>query len=89
MGNLLLEIVARTAATTGLSVSTTRLTQDSVAFAAEFDSEDWSGEVKAIDVINDTTEWEASPALNSRDPAFREIYTSEMDGTGAWISIPG
>jgi type IV pilus assembly protein PilY1 len=82
LGNLLLEIVARTAATTGLSVSTTRLTQDSVAFAAEFDSEDWSGEVKAIDVINDTTEWEASPALNSRDPAFREIYTSEMDGTG-------
>ena len=82
LGNLLLEIVARTAATTGLSVSTTRLTQDSVAFAAEFDSEDWSGEVKAIDVLNDTTEWEASPALNSRDPAFREIYTSEMDGTG-------
>jgi len=82
LGNLLLEIVARTAATTGLSVSTTRLTQDSVAFAAEFDSEDWSGEVKAIDVINNSTDWEASPALNSRSPGTRDIFTSEMDGTG-------
>ena len=82
LGALLLEIVARTAATTGLSVSTTRLTADSVAFAAEFDSEDWSGEVKGIDVINDVTKWTASPDLNSRSPALRDIYTSEMDGTG-------
>lgn len=82
LGDLLLEIVARTAATTGLSVSTTRLTQDSVAFAAEFDSEDWSGEVKAIDVLNGSTDWTASPDLNSRDPNFRDIYTSEMDGSG-------
>ena len=82
LGNLLLEIVARTAATTGLSVSTTRLTQDSVAFAAEFDSEDWSGEVKAIDVLNNSTDWTASPGLNARSPSDRDIYTSEIDGTG-------
>lgn len=82
LGNLLLEIVARTAATTGLSVSTTRLTQDSVAFAAEFDSEDWSGEVRAIDVLAGDTEWTASPGLNSTNPIDRDIYTSQMDGTG-------
>ena len=82
LGNLLLEIVARTAATTGLSVSTTRLTQDSVAFAAEFDSEDWSGEVKAIDVLNGSTDWTASPGLNSTSPVDRDIYTSKMAGAG-------
>ena len=82
LGALLVEIVARTAATTGLSVSTTRLTADSVAFAAEFDSEDWSGEVKAIDVLNDTTKWEASPGLNTTSPVDRDIYTSKITGPG-------
>jgi len=85
LGELLLEIVARTAATTGISVSTTRLTQDSIAFAAEFDSEDWSGEVRAIDVLNGSTEWEASPALNARAPASRTILTSQADGTGGEV----
>ncbi|PKL95394.1 MAG: pilus assembly protein PilY, partial [Gammaproteobacteria bacterium HGW-Gammaproteobacteria-8] len=79
LGNLLLEIVARTAATTGISVSTTRLTQDSVAFAAEFDSEDWSGKVKAINVLNGNTVWEASSQIN---PSGRKVLTSQKDGTG-------
>lgn len=82
LGELLLEIVSRTAATTGLSVSTTRLTQGSTIFAAEFDSEDWSGNVRAIDVFEDNTLWEAGPKLDARLPTGRDIYTSEADGRG-------
>lgn len=79
LGALLLEIVARTAATTGLSVSTTRLTQQSVAFAAEFDSEDWSGEVKAINVLNGNTVWTAASGIS---PSGRDVYTSQPGGIG-------
>ena len=79
LGDILTEIVARTAATTGISVSTTRLTQDSIAFAAEFDSEDWSGEVKAINVLTGSTIWEAASQVN---PSGRKVLTSQNSGTG-------
>lgn len=82
LGEILTEIVARTSATTGLSVATTRLTEGSIIYAAEFDSEDWSGEVKAIDVFTGSTQWSASSQLDARDPATRKIYTSQADGTG-------
>lgn len=82
LGNFLLEIVARTSATTGLSVSTTRLTEGSIIYAAEFDSEDWSGEVKAIDVFTGSTQWTASAQLDARDPSGRRIYTSRASGFG-------
>ncbi len=84
LAEILLEIVARTAATTGISVSTTRLTQDSIAFAAEFDSEDWTGEVRALNVLDGTTEWQASTQFRSDliNPSRTNIYTSQADGTG-------
>ncbi len=82
LGNFLLEIVARTSATTGLSVSSTRLTEGSIIYSAEFDSADWSGNVKAIDVFSGSTEWEAGPQLDARSPASRRVLTSQADGTG-------
>jgi len=82
LGDLLLEIVSRTAATTGLSVSTTRLNTNSVAYAAEFDSTDWTGEIKAINILSGLTQWEASPGIDTLNPATRDVYTSQLDGTG-------
>ncbi|NKI35234.1 pilus assembly protein PilY [Wenzhouxiangella sp. XN79A] len=79
---ILTEIVARTSATTGLSVSTTRLTEGSIIYAAEFDSEDWSGNVKAIDVFSGSTAWEAGPQLDARSPGGRRILTSRNSGSG-------
>jgi type IV pilus assembly protein PilY1 len=88
LGAILTEIVARTSATTGLSVSTTRLTEGSIIYAAEFDSEDWSGNVKAIDVFSGSTEWEAGPQLDARTPDSRRIITSRRSGVGGQDFTP-
>jgi len=50
LGAILRDIVARSGATTGLSASSTRLNQGSIVYTAGFDSEDWSGDLLAIDV---------------------------------------
>ena len=60
---VLSDIVARTAATTGFSLSSTRLTTDSLIYAGEFSSEDWSGDLIALDADDATPEWVASERI--------------------------
>ncbi len=50
LGAILRDITARSGATTGLSASSTRLNAGSIVYTAGFDSEDWSGDLLAIDV---------------------------------------
>jgi len=87
LGAILTEIVARTSATTGLSVSSTRLTEGSIIYSAEFDSEDWSGNVKAIDVFEGTTEWEAGPQLDARTWSDRTMFTSKSGGASGNVAF--
>ena len=78
---VLREISARASAVGGVSVSATRLTQDTVAYASEFNSTGWTGELRAIDLTNQSTEWEASVDLNARAPSSRTILTYDGSGT--------
>ncbi|MFN2334927.1 MAG: pilus assembly protein, partial [Wenzhouxiangellaceae bacterium] len=75
LGNLLLDIVSRTSATAGISVSSTRLTEASTVFGSEFDTADWSGNIEAIG----ENSW-PSPTFDGH--ADRDVLTSTNNGTG-------
>lgn len=76
---VLQDIIARTAATTGASLSLTRVTGDTLVYAAEFDSNDWSGELKAINAEDGMTEYEATDELALMGADGREIFTFDPD----------
>jgi type IV pilus assembly protein PilY1 len=79
LSRVLSDIVSRTAATTGFSLSSTRLTTDSLVFAAEFDSSDWSGDLNALDPETGEEVWEASQRLahliTSEGLAARRVFS--------------
>lgn len=72
---VLADIIARTAATTGVSVSATRLTTDSLVYAAEFDSNDWTGELRALNADDGSVEYLATEQLASTGHAARNVFT--------------
>ncbi len=75
LGEILRDIVARSGATTGLSASSTRLNQGSVVYTAGFDSEDWSGDLLALDVVTGDELESAAAQLDSLGWNARTIGT--------------
>jgi len=73
--NVLRDVVARTGSVTGLTVSSTRLSTDSKIYAAEFSSEDWSGNLRAHDVDDYDVAWSAADRLETMGHAARKIFT--------------
>jgi len=75
LGAILADIAARANSTTGVSVSATRLTTDSLIYAAEFDSEGWSGELTALNAEDSTVERRASEELEILGADNRDIFS--------------
>ncbi len=75
LGAILRDIVARASASTGVAVSATRLTTDALVYAAEFDSNDWSGELWALNADTGAVEWRASQALQDKGWNNRQIFS--------------
>jgi len=75
LAGLLLDIVNRTADTTGVAVSATRLTTESFIYAGAFDSADWSGRLIALDADDGTIEHDAGENLEDLGHAGRNIVT--------------
>ncbi len=75
LGQILRDIVARSGATTGLSASSTRLNAGSIVYTAGFDSEDWSGDLLAIDVETGTELESAANRLTLLGHTGRNIVT--------------
>lgn len=72
IGSVLSTIAARTVPS-GLSANSTRLSLDSVTFQAIVDSEDWSGDIIAVDAVDGSREWRASEQVP--DHTARDIIT--------------
>jgi type IV pilus assembly protein PilY1 len=84
LGEILRDIVARSGATTGLSASSTRLNAGSVVYTAGFDSEDWSGDLRALDVITGNQLESAADRLAALGHTGRTIATWDpVDESGA------
>jgi len=79
LGNVLEDIVARAAATTGVAVSATRLTTDAFVYTGDFDSENWTGQLRALDPEDGEVEWSASDELESLGAAGRNIFSYDPD----------
>jgi len=79
LGDILADIAERSGATTGLSASSTRLNQGSVIYAAEFDSEDWIGNLRALDAIDGSELASAADELTTLGYASRSIFTYDPD----------
>lgn len=69
------DIIARAAATTGVAVSATRLATDTFVFTGDFDSENWTGQLRALDPEDGSVEWSASAELDILGHASRNIFT--------------
>lgn len=79
LSNILLDIVARSDATTSVAVSATRLTTESLVYAASFDSEDWSGEVAAINAETGDVEHLATTELEELGAGGRRVFSYDPD----------
>ena len=79
LGTVLEDIVARAAATTGVAVSATRLTTDAFVYTGDFDSENWTGQLRALDPEDGEVEWSASDELESLGAAGRNIFSYDPD----------
>jgi type IV pilus assembly protein PilY1 len=77
--NVLRDVIARTGSVTGLTVSSTRLTTGSKIFAAQFSSEDWSGDLRAHDPATYDQVWSAAEQLEDLGHSARNIWT--FDGS--------
>ena len=73
------DIIARAAATTGVAVSATRLTTDAFVYTGDFDSENWTGQLRALDPEDGDVEWSASDELESLGAASRNIFSYDPD----------
>lgn len=72
---ILSEVVARANATTSVAVSATRLTTESLVYAAAFDSADWSGELFALNAEDGSVESLATEQLESQGANGRKIFS--------------
>jgi type IV pilus assembly protein PilY1 len=81
LAGVLRDVVARTGAVTGLTVSSTRLTTGSNIYAAEFSSEDWSGDLRAHAADDHALAWSAAERLADLGADQRNIHTWH-DGNG-------
>lgn len=87
LSNILLDIVERSDATTSVAVSATRLTTESLVYAASFDSEDWSGEIAALNAETGEVEALATDELDTLGPAGRNIFTYDPSDGGGGIAF--
>ncbi len=78
LSGILSEIVARANSTTSVAVSSTRLDAGAFVYRALFDSEDWSGELIAEDVYEETVIF-ANDELADKGTSNRDIYTFVPD----------
>ena len=80
LGRVLRDIVARAAATSSVSVASTRLETDSLVFAAEFDSSDWSGNIVARDPFGENEiQWQASATMDAMPVSQRRVRTFTLN----------
>jgi len=79
LSEILSEVVARANATTSVAVSATRLTTESLVYAAAFDSADWSGELFALNAEDGSVEHLASTQLEDLGAGGRTIFTYDSD----------
>jgi type IV pilus assembly protein PilY1 len=74
LSQILSEVIARANATTSVAVSSTRLDAGAFVYRAMFDSEDWSGELIADNVLEGDTFY-ASEEIEDQGDSGRNIYT--------------
>jgi type IV pilus assembly protein PilY1 len=87
--NVLRDVIARTGAVTGLSVASTRLTEGSSVYAAEFSSEDWSGDLRALEAMPPfARKWSAAERIADLGHAARKIFTWTGSGSEFDSSLP-
>ncbi|AKS40635.1 pilus assembly protein [Wenzhouxiangella marina] len=89
LGAILADIASRANATTGASVSATRLTTGSLIYAASFDTQGWVGELEAIDPIEDVVVAEASEQLALLGADNRNIWSWDPDADASAEFISG
>lgn len=71
LANVLREVIARSNSTTGVAVSATRLSTSTFVYTAQFDSENWTGDVTALGAEDGKIKFRASEQL----PGTRKIFT--------------
>lgn len=87
LSNMIVDITAEAGSATGVEFNVSSFEQDGLIFAAEFDPNSWSGDLKAASLgqgdtpvvpdFNTNSAWSAATKLNNRDLATspREIIT--------------
>lgn len=83
LSGVLSNITSRQESATGLSSSSTLIQSDSLAFVVGFDSDDWSGELVAIEQVENAVTgemesvqlWQASETIDDISHSARKIFT--------------
>ncbi|TXI79688.1 MAG: pilus assembly protein PilY [Dechloromonas sp.] len=93
LSGVLQEIVARSLASNGVSASATRRDTSFLVYVPEFDSADWTGDVKAYNLNADgslaSVAWSVSAKFNSGSPvdhSSRDIYVALPSGSSYALS---
>lgn len=93
LSGVLQEIVARSLASNGVSASATRRDTSFLVYVPEFDSADWTGDVKAYNLNSDgslaSVAWSVSAKFNSGSPvdhSSRDIYVALPSGSSYALS---
>lgn len=76
---ILSEVISRANATTSVAVSATRLSTATLVYAASFDSEDWSGELLALNAEDGSIEHRATDELEQLGADGRSIFSYDPD----------
>lgn len=63
---------------TSVTTESSRVREGSFLYRAEFNSEDWSGEIKALDPFDLSEEWSANAAM----PSTRRLFASSKASNG-------
>ncbi|MFO7582515.1 pilus assembly protein [Guyparkeria sp.] len=86
---------ARAGTNASLAASSTQITEETFTYQAIYDTENWSGDLKAYRIDPATKQiepyptWEAASLLAARDPANRDLVTFDGNGEVAlsWSSL--
>lgn len=92
LSDALADVTDRTSSAAAVAFNSTSLGSDSVVYQAQFNSSSWKGELFSYSLdpmngaISSTPNWQASVALDNKDPASRLILTLNRD-TGAGVTF--
>jgi len=86
-------IAARTGSAAAVAANTAEVTSDTLLYQARFNSDDWSGNVVAFDILPDGTVDLGSPVWEAADnipaPGTRTVFTIDPDEGGEPGDNPG